>query len=104
MANKKVNSVKEAQLLKEVTEVYERSILLEKDARFNSKLVDAFNQKYPDDKMDKLPWDEKEFLLKESATIMGRLLLSTNELKKMDIEYDRLRKETNEFYNMEILH
>jgi uncharacterized protein YllA (UPF0747 family) len=98
----KIDPKKEAKLLKEVTEVYNKSVILRNDAEFNYKLINKNNKLTPS-QIENLSREEKEKLIKDNNIILSRFRISTEELKKLDTEYERLRKEVNKLYGKEVL-
>lgn len=94
------DKVIEQQLLRESEEILLRSDLGKRDAEFNFNLVLEWIKKNP---LDEMTPEAAEAALKESNQLLGRLRISLNELKKMDKDYEDLRKRVNTFYGREVM-
>jgi hypothetical protein len=58
---------------------------------------------YPDSRVDKMDWMEKEKVLAEADVLFEKLRECEATLKRFDDEYEELRKEVNEFYGREVM-
>jgi hypothetical protein len=106
--NKKDDLEGTVELLRKATEVCNKTKVLKEDAEFNFELIQDWSKKV--EKMEKsieegeeIPYDQKEAILKESDTLLGRLKVSVEELRKLDVEYEALRIQVNKHYGKEVL-
>lgn len=93
----------ESSLLKDTMEVYNKSILGKKDAEFNFKLICEWLLKHKDDSPETMTESALAEAQKESNTLMSRLRISVEALRKLDEEYEAMRQRVNTYYKKEIL-
>jgi len=81
----------------------ERSKTLREQSIILCAEIDAFADKYPDDILNKLPWDEKESVIGMAADLEKRWLENRRFLTILDAEFRCLIRRTNELYGEEII-
>jgi hypothetical protein len=85
--------------LKTMTE--SRAIVEEVDRNYAK--ICKFVENYTEEKLEKMAWEEKEKMYSEADALFQRIAECEEILKRMDIEYDALRKEVNEYYGKEVM-
>jgi hypothetical protein len=81
----------------------ERSIILRKEAVILCEEIESFADKYTDDVLDKLPWDEKERVMNFAESFEKKYAKNSKRLKILDSEFRNLIKRTNELYGREVI-
>ena len=85
--------------LKTMTE--SRAIVEEVDQNYAK--ICKFVENYTEEKLDKMAWEEKEKMYSEADALFQRIAECEEILKRMDTEYEALRKEVNAFYGKEVM-
>ena len=69
----------------------------------NYAKICKFVTEYPEEVMDQLDWESKEKLYAEADALFDRIHALEDSLRKLDVEYEQLRREVNEFYGREVM-
>ena len=76
---------------------------LKEQADINLNAIDRYFEKYPEDKIDDMSWEEKEKAVEEYYKLFRDLVSGRDELIKREKEYRTVRKKINDFYGCEKL-
>lgn len=78
------------------------NILREKSVALCAE-IDAFADKYPDNVLNDLPWDEKELVMGMADEFERRWIETRQLLKILDAEFRVLIKRTNDLYGKKVI-
>jgi hypothetical protein len=91
------------QLMADSMKVLFKSLVLKKIAEKAMMAVMAFCVKYKNVKPDSVDYETREKIYAEAEELMGVWRVSIQELKKLDEEYEEVRKRVNAYYGKEIM-
>lgn len=94
---------KGSRLYEEAVEILRQSNVLKETVDWLMKEVDRVCNRYSDDEVDGLSWEEKEQHLKEVDELSGRLNESVRTLDVLDEQYEKLRAKVKKLYGKDYL-
>lgn len=97
---KKLN---EREIYDNAIDLYIRSKKLESKVKKEYKEIVDLVEKYPEDKIESMSWAEKEFFFQEADRLNNLLNEDVEKLKKLDEDFEDIRKYINKFYNKELI-
>lgn len=99
----KIDKYDEQRMKDDAKQIQDRSVLLLEESKFTYDLIIKFTDKYTEDFIDSLPWDEREIAYKQCDQLVSRLQILDKELKKLDTDYNAIRTRINTYYNKEVM-
>jgi hypothetical protein len=90
-------------LYEEACELLAQMDTLKEVAIWQDKEVTKYMNKYPDEVIEKMDWEEQERVLNLAEELYGRMTRSVADLVKLGERYERLREKVREQYGRDVM-
>jgi hypothetical protein len=83
--------------------VQKKAAALNNEMNVILEAIHEFNRKFPEATVDEMDWQTKEQALAEADALFARMRVVEKELVKVDVEYEEVRTEVNDYYGREVM-